>query len=53
MGVSGQRHVTAALLPGKRSGKHCTGGCVGSSVGLDRGGKNRQHRGSKPEPSSP
>jgi len=29
MGVSGQRHASAALLPGKRVGTHCTGGWVG------------------------
>ena len=27
-GVVGQRHATAALPPQKRTGNHCTGGCV-------------------------
>jgi len=34
MGVGGQRHAPAGLLPGKRPGTHCTGGCVGPRVGL-------------------
>jgi hypothetical protein len=29
MGVGGQRHAPAALLPGIRPGTHCTGGWVG------------------------
>jgi hypothetical protein len=28
MGVGGQRHVLAALIPGKRPGTQCTGGCM-------------------------
>ena len=28
MGVGGQLHAPAALTPGKRTGTHCTGGCV-------------------------
>jgi hypothetical protein len=42
MGVSGQRHVPAALQPGERtSGTHCAGGWVGLRAGLDTqaGGK--------------
>jgi hypothetical protein len=35
-GVSGQRHISAALLPrGKDPGTHCTGGWVGLRAGLD------------------
>jgi hypothetical protein len=30
-----QRHAPAALLPGKRTGTHCTGGWVGPRPGLD------------------
>jgi len=53
MGVGGQRHVPAALPPGKRSGTHCTGGWVGPRAGLDGCGKSRHHRDSIPRPSSP
>jgi hypothetical protein len=36
MGVSGQRHVPAALYPrGKDTGTHCTGGWVDPRAGLD------------------
>jgi hypothetical protein len=36
MGVSGQRHASAALYPGERTpGTHCTGVWVGPRVGLD------------------
>lgn len=28
MGVGGQRHVLAALIPGNRPGTQCTGGCM-------------------------
>jgi len=36
MGVSGQRHAPAALLPpGKGPPVHCTGGWVGPIAGLD------------------
>jgi hypothetical protein len=35
-GVSGQRHVPAALCPGERTpGIHCTRGWVGLRAGLD------------------
>jgi hypothetical protein len=38
MGVSGQRHASAALYPGERTpGTHCTGGWLGPTAGLDRG----------------
>ena len=30
LGVNGQRHLPAALPPGKRSGTHCTGGWGGA-----------------------
>jgi hypothetical protein len=36
MGVSGQRHASAALCPGERTpGTHCTGGLVDPRAGLD------------------
>jgi hypothetical protein len=36
MGVSGQRHASAALYPrGKDPGTHYTGGWVGPRAGLD------------------
>jgi hypothetical protein len=37
MGVSGQRHDPAALLPPGKGppGTHCTGGWVGPRAGLD------------------
>jgi hypothetical protein len=36
MGVSGQRHASAALCPGERTpSNHCTGGWVGPRAGLD------------------
>ena len=34
MEESTQRHIPAALLPGKRPGTHCTGGWVGPRAGL-------------------
>ena len=34
MGEGGQREGTAALLPGKRTGTHCTGGGVGPRADL-------------------
>jgi hypothetical protein len=34
MGMDGQRHVVAALRPGKRLSTHCTGGWVGATAGL-------------------
>ena len=53
MEVGGQRHAPAALLPGKRTGIHCTGGWVGTRAGLEWRGKSRRHRDSIPGPSSP
>jgi len=47
-GVGGQRHVPAALPPGKRPGTHCIGVWVGSRAGLDGCGKSRLHRDSIP-----
>jgi hypothetical protein len=41
MGVAGQRHAPAALLPGNRPGTHCTGVWVGLTAGLDGCGKSR------------
>jgi hypothetical protein len=37
MGVSGQRHASAALYPRGKDppGTHCTGGWVGPRAGLD------------------
>jgi hypothetical protein len=54
MGVSGQRHAPAALLPpGERTpGTHCTGGWVGLRAGLDteaRGKIRCPCRGSNPD----
>ena len=46
VGWSRPRHIT--FPPGKRSGTHCTGGCVGPTVGQVRCGKSRPHRDSIP-----
>jgi len=35
MGVGGQRHAPAALLPGERAGTHSVGGWMGPRAGLD------------------
>ena len=40
-GVSGQRHVPAALYTRERPGTRCTGGLVDPRAGLDRYGKSR------------
>jgi hypothetical protein len=48
MGVGGQRHVSAALPPGRRPGTHCTGDWVGPRAGLDGCGKFRPYRDSIP-----
>ena len=53
MWVDVQRHATAALSPGKRTGTHCVGGGVGPRDGMDGGGKFLLHRVSIPGPSSP
>ena len=53
MGVGGQRHAQAALLPGKKPGTHCIGDSVGPRAGLDESGQSRPHRDSIPVPSSP
>jgi hypothetical protein len=47
-GVRGQRHAPAALSPRERPGTHCTRGWVGPRALLDRSGKPRSHRDSKP-----
>jgi hypothetical protein len=39
IGMGGQRHAPATLLPGKRPGTHSKGGCVGPRAGLDGSGK--------------
>ena len=44
MGVGGQRHAAAALLPGKRPGTHCIGSWVGPRTSLDGCGKSRPYR---------
>jgi hypothetical protein len=41
MGVGGQRHVTAALVLGKRPGTNSTGGWMGPRAGMDGCGKSR------------
>lgn len=41
MGISGQRHVPAALRPGMRLGIHCVVGFVGHRTDLDVRGKSR------------
>jgi hypothetical protein len=51
MGVGGQRHTPAAILPGL--GTLCTAGWVGLRAGLDGCGKSRPCRYSILEPSSP
>jgi hypothetical protein len=43
MGVGGQRHAPAVLLPGKRLATHFTGGPLGPKAGLDGYGKFRSH----------
>jgi hypothetical protein len=40
-------------IPRERPGTHCTGGWLGTRVGLDRCGKSRPHWDSIPGPSSP
>jgi len=52
-GVGGQRHVSAALLPGKRPGTQCIEGWVGPRAGLDGCGKSRPHQDSIPGLPSP
>jgi len=39
MGVGGQRHAPAALLPENRLGTHFIGGWLGPRAGLDKCGK--------------
>ena len=41
MGMGGQRHAPAALLPGKKPGTYCIGGWVGPRASLDGCGKSR------------
>ena len=47
-----QRHLLAALSPGKRYGSFCTGGCVRPRDGLERCGKSIPNRDSIAGPSS-
>ena len=42
MRVDSQRHVPAALSPGKRPGTRCVRDCVGPRAGLDVCGKSRR-----------
>jgi hypothetical protein len=53
MGIGGQRHVSAALRPGIRSGTHCVGGLVGTKTGLDGRGKSRPQPGFDPRTVQP
>jgi len=53
MGVGGQRHVLAALAPGKRPGTHCIGGWVGPRADLDGCGKSRPPPGFDPRTVQP
>jgi len=48
MGVGGQRHAPAALLPRKRPGTHIIGDWVGPRAGLDGCGKSRPPPGFDP-----
>jgi hypothetical protein len=43
MGLGGQRHAQAALLPGKGLGTLFTGGWVGPTVNLNGYGKSRPY----------
>jgi hypothetical protein len=54
MGVSGQRHAPAALLPAKKRtpDTHCTEGWVGPRAGLDGCVKHHPHQRSIPGPPS-
>ena len=40
-GMGGERHVTTALLAGKRPGIHCIGGWAGPNACMDRWEKSR------------
>ena len=54
MGVGGQRHATAALLPGEKNpGTNCIGGWVGPRAGLDGCGKFRPPPGFDPRTAQP
>ena len=50
---SGQRHAPAALLAGKRTSTHWTGGWTGLGAALNGSGKCRLHRGSEPRTVQP
>jgi len=53
MGLGGQHHAPATLLPGKRTDTNCIGGRVGPWAGLDGCEKFRPHRDLIPGPFSP
>jgi len=53
MGLGGQRHTPAALIPRKRRGTHRILGWVGPRASMDGCGKSRPPPGSDPGPSSP
>jgi hypothetical protein len=53
MGVGGQRHAPAALLPGKRLGTHCVGGWVGPRASLHECRKSRPAPGFDPRTVDP
>jgi len=53
MVIGDQRHVPAALSPGKRSGTHCSGGWVGLGAGLGEFRESHRHLGLNPGPSNP
>jgi hypothetical protein len=53
MGVGGQCHASAVLLPGKRPDTHYSGGWVGPMADLDVCGKSRPHRGFDPRTVQP
>jgi hypothetical protein len=50
MGLGGQHHAPATLLPGKTSITHFPGSWVGPRAGLDGCGKSRPHRVPFPDP---
>jgi hypothetical protein len=53
MGLGVQRHATAVLSSGKKSGPHCVGGWLGPRAGLDGCGKSRSFTGLDPRTVQP
>jgi hypothetical protein len=53
MGVRSQSHDPAVLFPGKKTGTHSTGSCLGLGAGLEGYGKLNTLRFSNPGPSCP